>query len=100
MGEHILKTDPEVFDAVWERVKQYELRKDDRPFAVGDMLQLRETCYTGQQMASGKPLKYTGRIAWRTIAHILRGPCYGLAGGWAILSFEREDQQNDVEYAP
>lgn len=100
MTEHILKTDPEAFNAVWERAKQYELRKDDRQFYEGDLLQLRETFYTGQQMAEGKPLKYTGRIAYRTIAHILRGPCYGLVDGWAILSFEREDQQNDEEYAP
>lgn len=92
--KHELKTDPEVFQAVWDRTKQYEIRKGDRPFAVGDELYLKETKRTGAEMADGEPLEYTGRIAWRTIAHILRGPAYGLADGWVILSFDRNDQQN------
>jgi hypothetical protein len=84
--QHELKTDPEVFQALIDGVKTYELRKDDRGFSVGDTLMLRETLNTGAQMAGGAPLGYSGRIADRVVTHILRGPIYGLADGWVILS--------------
>jgi len=81
-----LKTDPEVFKASIEGRKTYELRKDDRGFKVGDTLTLRETTATGAEIAAGVPLKYTGRTTGCVVTHILYGPIYGLAAGWAILS--------------
>lgn len=94
---HELKTDPDVFDAVWDRRKQFEIRYDDRGFDVGDTLVLRETTETGAAMAEGAPLEYTGRVAFRDVAYILRGPIYGLHDGWVILSFARYDQKNTEE---
>jgi len=88
---HELKTDPVVFQAMIDGGKTYELRKDDRGFSVGDMLTLRETKYAGWQMHNNHPLpnlplEYTGRATGRVVTHILRGPIYGLAEGWVILS--------------
>ena len=83
---HTLKTDRDVFEATVEGRKTYELRRDDRGFSEGDSLYLMETTYSGAEMAGGKPLVYTGRTATRTVTHILRGPIYGLADGWVILS--------------
>lgn len=71
MQTHELKTDPEVFDAVAAGLKTFEIRYDDRGYQVGDQLILRKTRYTGAEMS-----------------HILRGPCYGLADGWVIISLE------------
>jgi len=85
--EHELKTDSEVFDADLRGIKNYEIRKDDRGYVVGDTLVLRETRYTGEQMSLGSPLEYTGREIRRSVSHILRGPVYGLMDGWVILSF-------------
>ncbi len=86
---HELKTDPDVFDAVDRGDKTFELRKDDRDFAVGDTLRLRQTAHTGSEMAMGAPLIYTGKTCVRRVTHILRGPRYGLVGGLVILSLDK-----------
>lgn len=86
MRTHELKTDPAVFQAVLDGFKTYELRMNDRGFATGDELRLRETRYTGAEIAAGAPLEYTGREVTRRVTHILTGPIYGLEAGWSILS--------------
>lgn len=86
-GFHELKTDDAVFEAVWNGMKTHEIRFNDRNFAVGDRLWLRETRYTGAEMRGpeARPLEYTGRQLTRTVSHVLDG--YGLQPGWVILSF-------------
>lgn len=99
MKEHILKTDPAVFDAVWIGAKTYEIRFDDRNYQVGDNLRLLETKHSGVEMKAGAPLEYTGREVTKTVSHVLSS--YGLMHGWRILSFtddriaalERENAQ-------
>lgn len=84
---HELKTDPEVFKAIFSENKPYTIRFDDRGYSVLDELVLKETKYTGEEMKNGKPLIiFTGIeiIAW--VTHVLRGPIYGLKRGWVILS--------------
>lgn len=83
---HELKTDAEVFQAVHEGKKTYEIRKNDRNFQVGDELWLKETVHTGTEMAAGAPLEYTGRMIAKRVTHVLHGPIYGLVDGWCILS--------------
>lgn len=82
---HILKTDPEAFQAVLSGAKTFEIRLNDRGYAVGDVLGLRETKHTGAEMQAGAPLEYTGRECQRFVSHVLTG--YGLADGWCCLSF-------------
>ena len=38
MTQHELKILPEYFVAVRDGIKKFEVRKDDRPFEVGDIL--------------------------------------------------------------
>lgn len=95
---HELKTNHEAFEAMIACRKTYEIRKNDRDFQEGDTLTLRETRYTGEEMISyehpnhpgrivkGRPLEYTGRTMGCVVTHVLRGPIYGLAEGWTILS--------------
>lgn len=83
---HELKTDPAVFAAVLDGRKTWEIRKDDRGFEAGDRLTLRETKYTGAEMQAGAPLVYTGRAVETEVPYLLRGPVYGLADGWVIMS--------------
>jgi len=83
---HYLKTDPDGFYALISGRKPYEIRRDDRGFRVGDTLVLRRTVHSGDEMAAGEPLRYTGEEAVRRVTHILEGPAYGIAEGWVILS--------------
>lgn len=80
MHTHELKILPEYFEAVKKGIKNFELRKDDRDYQVGDMITLKE--YT-------KDGVYTGRgIANLKIEYILRDcPDYGLKKGYCILGF-------------
>lgn len=79
-----LKIDPAVFFAVAMNEKRVEVRRDDRPFDAGVVLNLKETKHSGEEMAAGAPLIYTGRYCKRVITHCLRG--YGLQDGFVALS--------------
>lgn len=77
--EHELKTWQSYFHALEDGTKNFEIRRDDRGFRVGDILRLRETEY-----GSGA---YTGREVRREITYILRREeDLGLMDGFAILS--------------
>lgn len=88
MKTHALKTDPLVFDDVAKGLKTFEIRKDDRGYQVGDRLFLERTRYTGAEMQAGFPLEYTGEKLTAIVTHILKGPMYGLAESWVILSIK------------
>lgn len=75
---HNLKISPLYFDAVDNDIKNFEIRKDDRGFEIGDTVVLSE-------FANGE---YTGRIITKSICYILRNcPEYGLQDGYCILGF-------------
>lgn len=63
MTEHDLKCWPEFFAAILDGTKQFELRFNDRGYAVGDTLRLREWEPGTEQ--------YTGREARRTVSYML-----------------------------
>jgi len=83
---HELKCDPGTFQVVLEGRKGWEMRKDDRDYQVGDAVVLCETTKTGEELAAGAPLLYTGRKAEGTVTYKLTG--YGLRDGWCILSIK------------
>ena len=57
---HVLKIEPEYFNAVISGNKTFEIRKNDRDFCVGDTLVFKE--WDG--------FKFTGRTTIRTISYI------------------------------
>lgn len=79
MAVHDLKTWPEHFKPLAAGRKLCELRKDDRGFAVGDVLRLREW--------SPATSEYTGEEVWRVVTHILRGGPW-LAEGYCAMSLK------------
>ena len=84
-----LKTDPQVFALSFAGSKPWEIRKDDRGFQCGDLLKLRETEFSGEEMSKGMPLKYTGRELSRIVIFIFQGPMYGLGQGWVIMTVNK-----------
>jgi len=81
---HELKILPEFFAAVASGAKTFEVRRDDRGYAVGDTLVLREwiewhwTPYGGY---------YTGRYVVRRVTYVLRHEDFpeGIAEGFCVL---------------
>ena len=78
MKTHELKTWPEPFAAVWSGEKRYEIRQDDRGFAVGALPTPRE--WRPNEEA------YTGRGASCLVTYLSRGPDWGLPVGLVVLS--------------
>lgn len=76
---HELKTWPEYYEAVALDKKRFEVRKDDRPFEVGDTLRLMEW--------NPKSGHFTGRKIDRGVTYILRG--MGLQDGYCAMSLTR-----------
>ena len=72
---HDLKISTEYFEAKLNGIKDWEIRFDDRGFAVGDYLRLREV----------KEYEYTGRIIISEVLYILRD-FDGLKEGYVIMS--------------
>ena len=87
MTTHELKSWPEFFEPVLSGKKTFELRKDDRRYAVGDVLWLREW--------EPNTAKYSGRDVRKRVTYVLQGigtggipPYHGLLRGYSILSLE------------
>lgn len=78
---HDLKTWPVVFDALLTRAKSFEVRRDDRDFAVGDLLLLREW-----DNAAGE---YTGRSMRALVTYLLPGGQFGIELGYVCMSIRR-----------
>jgi len=90
---HELKAWPVYYQAVIDGVKRAELRQDDRGFAVGDVLILRE-----YDPEAGE---YTGRWAACQVTHRITDDGPWLAPGYVCLSFVlRFDTTRQLEPSP
>lgn len=64
---HKLKLNSCYYDDSASGIKTFEIRKNDRDFKVGDILELREWIWSG---FDGKGT-YTGNVHWKVITYIL-----------------------------
>ncbi len=78
MAEHLLKTWPEPFQAIFLGRKAFEYRRDDRGFQVEDILRLEEW--------DPKTHEYTGRWLKATVLYIARYPAFGVPEGYCVMS--------------
>ena len=72
---HTLKIFPDFWDAVTRGDKTFEVRRDDRGFSVGDMLEL---------IRMGEPTAARRRLTY-AITYILPGGQYGIEPGYVVL---------------
>ena len=77
---HELKCHEAPFADVMAGVKRFELRVYDRPYRVGDTLDLRE--YLPLQK------RYTGQQCSVLVVHMIHGGQYGLEKGHVAMSIE------------
>ena len=73
---HYLKTETEYYQQIEKGNKNFELRKNDRDFKVGDMLYLEEVV---QGIKTGRVLPP------KEVKYILSGGKYGLEEGYCIM---------------
>ena len=77
MKTHDIKIQKEYFDLILSVEKEYELRKNDRDYKIGDIVILREI---------GSKEVETGRYFITEIAHVLK-EFEGLIAGYCIFTF-------------
>lgn len=80
MKVHELKTWPKYFEAISENRKQFEVRKDDRGFQVGDVLHLKEWNEI-QEI-------YTGMELLVQVSYILKGGQFGIEEGFCVMGIK------------
>jgi hypothetical protein len=82
---HILKVWPGEYDAVAQKRKTHEVRRNDREFAVGDLLVLKEFIPAGEDLTKGEG-RFTGRAVLRRITYITPSRSWGLPPDVCVLS--------------
>jgi hypothetical protein len=91
---HELKTWPGYFERIEDGTKTFEIRRNDRGFQTGDVLQLREYDPTGDHDECAddhcSTKRYTGREAFRKVGFVAAGTLFGLElGEHVVMSLVR-----------
>lgn len=89
MRHHELKTWPEPFEAILSGAKRHEVRVDDRGFAVGDILRLREWDPTPTPFSARG---YTEREITCRVTYLSAGGRWGLPGNVCVMTIETGKQ--------
>lgn len=94
---HKLKTWPEPFSAVEAGRKRYEIRTDDRGYAVGDWLLLCEWDPTTHDEIWRKyeARGFTGREVLVRVTYMTPGGAWGLPEKLCVMSIERAHHENE-----
>ena len=93
MTTHELKIWPEFFEAVASGAKTFDVRLNDRSFASGDVLDLREWKPAYVNSANGD---YTGRTLKMLVTYVMHGgvqpglimPLRGIVKGYCVLGIK------------
>lgn len=81
---HALKTWPEYYKAVESGQKNFEVRRNDRPFKVGDTLLLQEW--------DNKKEEYTDKELRKGVTYILKGRQeFGIFGDYVVMGLKDKD---------
>lgn len=92
MKTHTLKTWPSYFEAIQRGDKRFEIRKNDRDFAIGDVLHLKEYD-PGLDVVIDRH-KFTDRSLLCTVTHIIYGGQFGIDPAFCVMSIQVTDDQS------
>ncbi len=90
MAVHDLKCWPNYFDAVQSGEKTFQVRRDDRGFQKGDVLQLYKFAPGNgyvRDPITGKTIFLLRRVTW-----ILTGGQFGVEPGYVVMGLKDETQ--------
>ncbi len=93
MTIHKLKLSPIYYDDSASGIKTFEIRKNDRNFKVGDILELREYVWSNAEKRGA----YTGAVHWKIITYILDDEEY-LHEGFVCLGVSPIAEPKEVEH--
>lgn len=79
MKIHELKTVNPYFEHLWSGLKDFEVRKNDRDFKIGDRLRLVEY---------GEHKNYVPKSILKDIKYILKGGHHGIADDYVVLGLK------------
>ena len=79
MALHEFKTVNPFFENFWSGLKDFEVRKNDRNFKVGDRIKLVEF---------GESKNYVPRFILKDVKYILKGGQYGIENGYVVLGLK------------
>ena len=88
MRTHTLKTWPAFYQAIVDGSKPFEVREDDRGYAVGDTLHLHE--WEPGEFGCGN---LTGREAHCLVTYILPGGRFGIAPNTVVMGIKLIKQE-------
>lgn len=91
MSEHELRCWPPYFKAIADGRKPFEIRRNDRPFKVGDTIYLREWDPEREE--------YSGRECRRVITYVLLGGEWSIPEDLCVLGFTSSESQNALSLA-
>ncbi|MBD3264155.1 MAG: DUF3850 domain-containing protein [Candidatus Omnitrophica bacterium] len=93
MKVHTLKTWPDIYKDMVRGIKQFDYRKNDRDFQVGDTLRLRE--YIPERRGG----RFTGKTLYVKVTYIIKDapPAFGLPKGYCIMAFEKIGTKEEKE---
>ncbi len=86
MTEHILKTWPIYFNAMWDRRKRFEVRVNDREFRSGELLRLHEY--------DPETERYSGRFIKARIGYMMTAPHLPELLGTDVVVIQLEQMRN------
>lgn len=81
MATHRLKLNSDYYNDSASGIKTFEIRKNDRKYQVGDILELREWVWSDLEQKGA----YTGEVHWKVITYILEDTEY-LQDGYVCLA--------------
>ena len=96
---HEIKCWPEPFAAVLAGTKRYEIRKDDRGYAVGDEMVLKEwEPHSDVRNDEGTYGYNTGRTLTVRVTYLTPGGAWGLPADLCVMSIEPMPSERERYY--